>query len=53
MDVVSVRTLRRILIVSGSCATEQAFPAGGRIVPSPRERSRDVTPDATSGRGLQ
>ena len=29
MDVVSVRTLRRSSIVSGSRATQQAFPAGG------------------------
>jgi hypothetical protein len=29
MDVVSVQTLRRSLIISGSRAPEQAFPAGG------------------------
>ena len=53
MDVVFVPTLRRSSIVSACAQRSKHFQRVAWIVSSPRERKRDVTPDATPGRGLQ
>ena len=51
MDVVSVQTLRRSPIVSGCAPRSKRFQRVARIVPSLRNRSREVPLDATPGAG--
>ena len=53
MDVVSVPTLRRSPIVSGSLPRSKRFQRVARIVSWLRERRREVPPDATPGRGVR